>query len=259
MVTLQSQATSLKKSSLYTIGLSLLMATANAVQANAVQVNTNTAQAKSGNTAQAKRGIIDVDCSGTYLKVDGKDYLVCKPGQLKKHDNRVVDARFTKVSRCPPVGTPVCQLYHANSGSININSWKLSTSASSADLLQGSWKITRMKVNVGKNASSFEELNLDGRNLTLSFNAGRVTGKVCNAIWSNYTIKGLISSNGSMPYVKTAGFSSTKMVCQDQLLNEVETGLKAGFKAGYQVVSINEGVGYYLQGKSSTLKIERQQ
>ena len=62
-----------------------------------------------------------------------------------------------------------------------------------------------------------------------------------------------------MPYVKTAGFSSTKMVCQDQLLNEVETGLKAGFKAGYQVVSINEGVGYYLQGKSSTLKIERQQ
>lgn len=63
------------------------------------------------------------DCTGTYLRIDAKDYLVCNTDILKNYkEGHVVTATFKKVKDCPEFnGIMVCMMYHENEGTIRIS------------------------------------------------------------------------------------------------------------------------------------------
>lgn len=55
------------------------------------------------------------DCTGTYLRVDGKDYRVCNLEMTDKFQNgQPVNVTFTKMKECNKSGNfaPICYLYH---------------------------------------------------------------------------------------------------------------------------------------------------
>jgi hypothetical protein len=53
------------------------------------------------------------DCTGTYLRLDDKDYLVCNKEELDGFDNgSEVIATFKKVKSCNDGDVAVCMLYH---------------------------------------------------------------------------------------------------------------------------------------------------
>lgn len=82
---------------------------------------TSCASTKTDQTATVTR-----DCTGTYLRVSGKDYLVCNTDILKNYkEGQQVIATFSKVKDCPEFdGTMVCMMYHENEGTIRIKSVK---------------------------------------------------------------------------------------------------------------------------------------
>ena len=64
------------------------------------------------------------DCTGTYLRIEGKDYLVCNSDMLKNYtEGSKVRASFSKVKDCPEFnGKVACMMYHENEGTIRIQS-----------------------------------------------------------------------------------------------------------------------------------------
>lgn len=62
------------------------------------------------------------DCTGTYLRVDQKDYHVCNTEKLASFsDGAQVKASFKKVKDCPAREKEiVCMMYHANEGWIEV-------------------------------------------------------------------------------------------------------------------------------------------
>lgn len=66
------------------------------------------------------------DCTGTYLRMDSKDYLVCNATVLKDvKTGSAVNAVFSKTDKCPELeGVMVCMMYHKNEGTIRIDSFK---------------------------------------------------------------------------------------------------------------------------------------
>lgn len=63
------------------------------------------------------------DCTGTYLRHEGKDYLVCNLEKLAPYeDGAFVMANFRKISECdePNNDVVVCYMYHPNEGWINV-------------------------------------------------------------------------------------------------------------------------------------------
>ncbi len=66
------------------------------------------------------------DCTGTYLRIDAKDYLVCNESLLKPYaTNSAVSASYSKVTECKELeGKMVCMMYHENEGTIRITSIK---------------------------------------------------------------------------------------------------------------------------------------
>lgn len=55
------------------------------------------------------------DCTGTYLRIGGKDYRVCNLDMTDKFENgQPINVTFTKMKECNNVGTfpPVCDMYH---------------------------------------------------------------------------------------------------------------------------------------------------
>jgi hypothetical protein len=73
---------------------------------------------KEKNTAQVVR-----DCTGTYLRIDNKDYQVCNLEKVEMiADDELVTATFIKINKCngSANGIPVCKLLHANEGWIEI-------------------------------------------------------------------------------------------------------------------------------------------
>lgn len=66
------------------------------------------------------------DCTGKYLRVEGKDYLVCNTDLMKNfQENAVVQVSFEKIENCPEFdGKAVCMMYHENEGLVKIKSIK---------------------------------------------------------------------------------------------------------------------------------------
>ena len=60
------------------------------------------------------------DCTGTYLRIDSKDYLVCnieKTNEFEENDSVVVTYRA--INDCSSNGA-VCLLYHKNEGPVKV-------------------------------------------------------------------------------------------------------------------------------------------
>ncbi len=63
------------------------------------------------------------DCTGTYLRFEGKDYHVCNLEMLAPYtDSAEVTATFKKTTECSGSAKDaiVCQMIHANEGWITV-------------------------------------------------------------------------------------------------------------------------------------------
>ncbi|MEN8927615.1 MAG: hypothetical protein ABF242_03450 [Flavobacteriales bacterium] len=61
------------------------------------------------------------DCTGTYLRIDTKDYLVCNFEVTNGFsENDRVTASFKKIEYCEALDIITCELYHKNYGLINV-------------------------------------------------------------------------------------------------------------------------------------------
>jgi len=74
----------------------------------------------------AKKATVTRDCTGTYLRVDSKDWLVCNAEILSRHkEGAVVNAKFIKTDQCPEFADKIfCMMYHENEGLIRITELK---------------------------------------------------------------------------------------------------------------------------------------
>ena len=70
--------------------------------------------------------IVVRDCTGTYLRENGKDYHVCNIDKVAPFaDGATVEASFNKISECKNANnTVVCEMYHENEGWIEVVSIK---------------------------------------------------------------------------------------------------------------------------------------
>lgn len=71
-----------------------------------------------------KNASIVRDCTGTYLRMEAKDYLVCNDNILKPFATGTqVSASFDKILDCKEFeGKMACMMYHAHEGLIRITS-----------------------------------------------------------------------------------------------------------------------------------------
>jgi hypothetical protein len=62
------------------------------------------------------------DCTGTYLRVDGKDYNVCNLDAVAAYaDGATIDARFKQIADCPEAADRiVCYMLHENEGWVEV-------------------------------------------------------------------------------------------------------------------------------------------
>ncbi len=70
-----------------------------------------------------KSVIVIRDCTGTYLRLDGKDYHVCNLEKVESFlDGTVITATFKKIKKCncSANDVPVCLTIHNNEGWIEI-------------------------------------------------------------------------------------------------------------------------------------------
>ena len=65
------------------------------------------------------------DCTGTYLRLNEKDYQVCNHEKLSSFvDGTKVKAIFKKVKECKNKDVAVCMLLHYNEGWIHVRKIK---------------------------------------------------------------------------------------------------------------------------------------
>lgn len=65
------------------------------------------------------------DCTGTYLRLGGKDYMVCNLEKTNGFESEdIVQAIFHKVENCTDASQPEmkCMMYHENEGWIEVES-----------------------------------------------------------------------------------------------------------------------------------------
>lgn len=70
---------------------------------------------------------VERDCTGTYLRLGGKDYHVCNPEKLSSiSDGASVTAIFKKINDCNGSAKDaiVCQMLHENEGWIEVEKIK---------------------------------------------------------------------------------------------------------------------------------------
>ena len=66
------------------------------------------------------KGTINRDCTGTYLELDDKDYLICNPNIVEDfQDGSSVKVNFKWKSSCLS-NSIICQLYHESYGFVKI-------------------------------------------------------------------------------------------------------------------------------------------
>ena len=70
------------------------------------------------------RGTMTVikDCSGTYLRLNNKDYHVCNTESVDNFSNgTIVNATFEKLKSCPSIeNQPTCYINHENEGWVKV-------------------------------------------------------------------------------------------------------------------------------------------
>jgi hypothetical protein len=68
-----------------------------------------------------------IDCTGTYLRQDGKDYHVCNIEKMAGFsDGETVTATFMRVEKCNLISSDsiTCDLLHVNEGWIEVEKIK---------------------------------------------------------------------------------------------------------------------------------------
>lgn len=63
------------------------------------------------------------DCRGSYLRFDGKDYLICNREKAEPFsDGTIVTATFKEIKNCTGSAKDaiVCMMYHQNEGWIEV-------------------------------------------------------------------------------------------------------------------------------------------
>ena len=72
---------------------------------------------------ECKSMLVVRDCTGTYLRLDGKDYQVCNIGKLSDlSSGTTVNATFHKINSCPEQDEAVvCMMLHENEGWIIVD------------------------------------------------------------------------------------------------------------------------------------------
>jgi hypothetical protein len=64
---------------------------------------------------------IETDCTGTYLRQDGKDYKVCNIGKVAGFsDGQAVSVTYKNIGDCNIVVGDGCKLVHKNEGWIEV-------------------------------------------------------------------------------------------------------------------------------------------
>jgi len=64
--------------------------------------------------------IVIKDCTGTYLRIDEDDFLVCNFDELKDIDSGIeINVEFRKKDDCN-FGGPICMLYHPYEGAVKV-------------------------------------------------------------------------------------------------------------------------------------------
>lgn len=66
--------------------------------------------------------IVVRDCTGTYVRVEGKDHLVCNRDKLKSYqEGDTVRVRFKKTTYCDELkDVMVCMMYHEHEGMVKL-------------------------------------------------------------------------------------------------------------------------------------------
>jgi hypothetical protein len=66
------------------------------------------------------KGVLVRDCTGTYLKIDNKDWQICNKEKVAMiEDGTEVTASFRKISGCDQRDV-ICMMFHASEGWITI-------------------------------------------------------------------------------------------------------------------------------------------
>lgn len=65
------------------------------------------------------------DCTGTYLRMNKKDYHVCNVEKLAAFaDGQTIRASFKKISECSKQPEIVCMMFHENEGWVEVKKVK---------------------------------------------------------------------------------------------------------------------------------------
>jgi len=78
------------------------------------------------NKEEFKSMTVVKDCSGTYLSIDGKDFLVCNEERLSSMSNGTqVTATFRKIDDCPSLREKcICKIGHKSYGWVEVVDFK---------------------------------------------------------------------------------------------------------------------------------------
>jgi hypothetical protein len=61
------------------------------------------------------------DCTGSYLRLGGKDYHICNIEATESFDGGTeVEASFERISDCQTKPPTECEMYHKNEGWVNV-------------------------------------------------------------------------------------------------------------------------------------------
>ena len=60
------------------------------------------------------------DCTGTYLRMDNRDYLICNPSMAESYENgSSVTVKYQTDDECNLTGA-ACYMYHESHGNVKI-------------------------------------------------------------------------------------------------------------------------------------------
>jgi hypothetical protein len=62
-----------------------------------------------------------IDCTGSYLRLNEKDYQICNIENIQDYDNGdEIKASFKKISNCDNSEIITCEMLHGNEGWIEV-------------------------------------------------------------------------------------------------------------------------------------------
>jgi len=77
------------------------------------------------NEANKVEAIVIKDCTGAYLRMNNKDYLICNDDTIEKYNNEeIIYVTYKIISDCDWSERVVCEMYHEKEGLIEITGIK---------------------------------------------------------------------------------------------------------------------------------------